>query len=369
MIREFGYCTGIENYSRHFDGRKPGEPPNTLIDYFPSDFLTIIDESHVTLPQIHGMYGGDLSRKNTLIEYGFRLPSAKDNRPLTFKEFEEKIGQIIYMSATPSPYESRTGQQIVEQVIRPTGLVDPEIIVKPVNGQIQDLINEITKCVQQNQKTLVTTLTKKMAENLSEYLEDHNIKVHYLHSEIKTLDRVEILKNLRLGLYDVIVGVNLLREGIDLPEVALVVILDADSEGFLRSETSLIQIIGRAARNIYGTVIMYADTITSSMERAINETNRRRKIQLRYNQEHGIIPETIRKEVREILATIKPSSSLSEPLKEYSRYPVAKISKSKLQVLIANMEEEMFDAAAQLEFEKAAEIRDKIKEFNKGNKI
>ena len=363
MIKEVGYVTGIENYSRHFDGREPGKPPNTLIDFFQSGFLTIIDESHVTVPQIQGMYYGDLSRKNTLIEYGFRLPSAKDNRPLTFDEFEEKIGQTIYMSATPRPFELRNSRKIVEQVIRPTGLVDPEIIVRPVNGQIDDLLNEINKRALKKEKTLVTTLTKRMAENLSEYLKENDVKVHYLHSEINTLDRVEILKDLRTGVYDAIVGVNLLREGLDLPEVSLVVILDADSEGFLRSETSLIQVIGRAARNIYGQVIMYADNITESMKKAIFETNRRRSIQLKYNKEHGIIPETIKKEIREILAVVRTNDFKPDSKKPSPVFKTEKMSESKLQTLIANLEQEMLDVASKLEFEKAAEIRDAIKEL------
>ncbi|KON28155.1 excinuclease ABC subunit B [miscellaneous Crenarchaeota group archaeon SMTZ-80] len=365
MIREVGYCTGIENYSRHFDGRKAGEPPNTIIDYFPNDFLTIIDESHVTIPQIQGMFGGDLSRKNMLIDYGFRLPSARDNRPLTFEEFEDKINQIIFMSATPGAYELSKSQQIVEQIIRPTGLVDPEIIVKPVKDQIKDLIEEIKIRIKRNEKTLVTTLTKKMAENLSQYVLDHDIKVHYLHSEIDTLDRVRILKDLRTGVYDVIVGVNLLREGLDLPEVSLVAILDADSEGFLRSDKSLIQTIGRASRNVYGRVIMYADNITGSMKNAIDETNRRRKIQLNYNDEHGIIPETIRKDVREIIANIDSSASSKETKKDRFKAKIKHVPKSELNALIANLEQEMFEFASKLEFEKAAETRDRIRELKR----
>ncbi len=364
MIKEIGYCTGIENYSRHFDGRSIGEPPNTVIDYFKDNFLTIIDESHVTLPQIQGMYGGDLSRKNMLIKYGFRLPSARDNRPLTFEEFESKIKQTIYMSATPGNYEMSKSKQIIEQVIRPTGLVDPEITVRPVRGQIDDLINEIKTRVKRNEKTLVTTLTKKMAENLSQYLLDRDIRVHYLHSEIDTLDRVGILKDLRIGVYDAIVGVNLLREGLDLPEVSLVAILDADSEGFLRSDKSLIQIIGRAARNVYGKVIMYADNLTGSMKNAIEETNRRRETQIRYNREHNIVPETIRKEVREIIANIGLKSE-ADVLKTSQKTKIARVSKSKLNILIANLEQEMLEAASKLEFERAAEIRDKIKELKR----
>ncbi len=365
MIREVGYCTGIENYSRHFDGRKVGEPPNTIIDYFPDDFLTIIDESHVTIPQIQGMFGGDLSRKNMLIDYGFRLPSARDNRPLTFEEFKDKINQVIFMSATPGVYEVSQSQQIVEQIIRPTGLVDPEIIVKPVKDQINDLIEEINIRIKRNEKTLVTTLTKKMAENLSQYLLDHDIKVHYLHSEIDTLDRVGILKDLRKGVYDVIVGVNLLREGLDLPEVSLVVILDADSEGFLRSDKSLIQIIGRASRNVYGRVIMYADNITGSMKNAIDETNRRRKIQLSYNDKHGIIPESIRKDVREIIANMDSLGSSKETRKGQLKTKIKHLPKSELNTLIANLEQEMFEFASKLEFEKAAETRDRIRELKR----
>lgn len=360
MIKEIGYCTGIENYSRHFDGRKPGEPPNTLIDYFPKGFLTIIDESHVTIPQIQGMFGGDLSRKNTLIEYGFRLPSAKDNRPLTFQEFEGKIGTAIYMSATPGPYELTHNQQVVEQIIRPTGLVDPDIIVRPVKGQIDDLVIEIKKRSALKEKTLVTALTKKMAESIAEYLGEQDIKVHYLHSEIDTFDRVDILRDLRLGVYDAVVGVNLLREGLDLPEVSLVAILDADSEGFLRSDTSLIQTIGRAARNISGMVIMYADNMTESMQSAIDETNRRRTIQLQYNAEHGIVPETIRKDVREILSRIRPAEPKPDDVKKQIMANAKRMTRSELQIVIANLEQEMLELAAKLEFEKAAKIRDTI---------
>jgi excinuclease ABC subunit B len=361
MIRNIGYCSGIENYSRHFDGRRQGEPPSTLIDYFPEGFLTIIDESHVTIPQIQGMFGGDLSRKNMLIDYGFRLPSARDNRPLTFDEFSKKTEKTIYMSATPGPYEFTHSQQVVEQIIRPTGLVDPEIVVKPVKGQINDLMVEIKKRSERNEKTLITTLTKKMAESISEYLQDQGLKVHYLHSEIDTLDRVGILRDLRVGVYDAIVGINLLREGLDLPEVSLVAILDADSEGFLRSDTSLIQTMGRAARNVSGQVIMYADKFTDSMERAIDETSRRRKIQLEYNREHGIVPETIRKEVREILAELRPQQSRADALRSRVRIDAKRMSKVELQTVVASLEEEMLDLAAKLEFEKAAEIRDTIR--------
>ena len=368
MIEQIGYCSGIENYSRHFDRREEGEPPHTLLDYFPKTFLTIIDESHVTIPQLEAMYGGDTSRKETLIDHGFRLKSAKDNRPLSFKEFNEKIGLVIYMSATPSSYEITSSKKIVEQIIRPTGLVDPEITVRPAKGQIQNLIKEIESRVQKKEKCLVTTLTKKMAENLSEYLQEKGINVHYLHSEIDTLDRVDILKDLRLGVYDAIVGVNLLREGLDLPEVSLVAILDADSEGFLRSGTSLIQTIGRASRNASGQVIMYADNITGSMKRAINETQRRRGIQIEYNRKYGIVPETIRKEVKTILASpIKQKSPdiitqrLNATNKKYR-------SRHELSAIIAGLEEEMFESARKLEFEKAAMIRDQIRILRSGEK-
>ncbi len=368
MIEQIGYCSGIENYSRHFDGREEGEPPHTLLDYFPKDFLTIIDESHVTIPQLEGMYGGDTSRKETLIDHGFRLKSAKDNRPLSFKELNAKIGLVIYMSATPSSYEIKISKRIVEQIIRPTGLVDPEVIVRPAKGQVQNLINEIKNRIQKKEKCLVTTLTKKMAENLSEFLQETGINVHYLHSEIDTLDRVEILKDLRLGVYDAIIGVNLLREGLDLPEVSLVAILDADSEGFLRSGTSLIQTIGRASRNASGQVIMYADTMTGSMRKAIDETQRRRAIQLEYNRKYGIVPETIRKEVKTILAmsmqrepTNLITQRLSAPKKKYR-------SRHELSAIIAGLEEEMFESARKLEFEKAAMIRDQIRILQSGEK-
>ncbi len=368
MIEQIGYCSGIENYSRHFDGREEGEPPHTLLDYFPKDFLTIIDESHVTIPQLEGMYGGDTSRKETLIDHGFRLKSAKDNRPLSFKELNAKIGLVIYMSATPSSYEIKISKRIVEQIIRPTGLVDPEVIVRPAKGQVQNLINEIKNRIQKKEKCLVTTLTKKMAENLSEFLQETGINVHYLHSEIDTLDRVEILKDLRLGVYDAIIGVNLLREGLDLPEVSLVAILDADSEGFLRSGTSLIQTIGRASRNASGQVIMYADTMTGSMRKAIDETQRRRAIQLEYNRKYGIVPETIRKEVKTILAmsmqrepTNLITQRLSAPKKKYR-------SRHELSAIIAGLEEKMFESARKLEFEKAAMIRDQIRILQSGEK-
>ncbi|MDN5301732.1 MAG: excinuclease subunit, partial [Thermoanaerobacteraceae bacterium] len=305
MLREMGYCKGIENYSRHLTGRKPGEAPFTLLDYFPKDYLIIIDESHVTLPQLHAMWAGDRSRKEALVEHGFRLPSAFDNRPLIFEEFEQRINQVVFLSATPGPYELEKSSRVVEQIIRPTGLVDPEVEIRPVKGQIDDLIAEIKKRAQKDQRVLVTTLTKKMAEDLTDYLKESGIRVRYLHSEIHTLERLQILRDLRLGKFDCLVGINLLREGLDLPEVSLVAILDADKEGFLRSETSLIQTIGRAARNVEGKVIMYADTVTESMARAINETNRRRKIQMDYNKKHGIVPQTVKKAVRDVIEATK----------------------------------------------------------------
>jgi excinuclease ABC subunit B len=371
MMREMGYCTGIENYSRHLSGRNPGDPPYTLIDYFPKDFLIIIDESHVTIPQLRGMYAGDRSRKETLVEYGFRLPSALDNRPLTFEEFEERINQIIFVSATPGPYELEKSQQLVEQIIRPTGLVDPEVVVRPVKGQIDDLLGEINERVAKKQRVLVTTLTKKMAEDLTDYLKEVGVKVTYLHSEIHTLERMKILRDLRLGEYDVLVGINLLREGLDLPEVSLVAILDADKEGFLRSETSLIQTIGRAARNADGKVIMYADTVTESMKRAINETNRRRKIQMDYNKKHGIIPQTIKKDIYEVIEATKtvaskPLMNIAEAGGTYKVKEikdVRKLDREELMRMIRELEEEMKIAAKNLEFERAAVLRDLIIEL------
>ncbi len=358
MLRELGYCPGIENYSRHLDGRKPGEPPCTLIDYFPKDFLMVIDESHQTIPQIRGMYNGDRSRKEILIEYGFRLPSALDNRPLKFEEFERKMNQVIYVSATPGPYERKKSQKIVEQIIRPTGLVDPEVVVRPVQGQIDDLIHEIRGVTGRGERVLVTTLTKKMAEALTEYLTELGIKARYLHSEIETLDRVDILYDLRSGEFDVLVGVNLLREGLDLPEVSLVAILDADKEGFLRSETSLIQTIGRAARNVRGRVILYADNVTGSMERAIAETQRRRKLQLEYNEQHGITPETVKKALKEFM----PELAREGKEKRAKKKLVVK-TPAELAHLIKELEQEMYAAAKRLEFEKAARLRDEIKEL------
>ncbi len=357
MISEIGYCHGIENYSRHLSGRASGAPPDTLLNYFPKDFLTVIDESHVTVPQIEGMYHGDASRKKTLIEYGFRLPSAADNRPLTFDEFNERVGQIIFTSATPANYEREKSSQVVEQIIRPTGLVDPKITIQPARGQVQDLIPRIEDRVVKKERVLVTTLTKKMAEDLSEYLEEKNIKVTYLHSDVKTLDRIRILTDLRKGKFDVIVGVNLLREGLDLPEVSLVAILDADKEGFLRSETSLIQTIGRAARNANGEVIMYADHITGSVERAIKETERRRVLQLAYNKEHGITPRTILKEIKDILPNVDEILKLE--------MKVVPESKQAIEALVKDKEREMREAAKNLDFELAAILRDEIKELAK----
>ena len=359
MLREVGVCQGIENYSRHLTGRAPGEPPATLLDYFPKDFLMIIDESHQTIPQIGAMYRGDRSRKETLVEYGFRLPSALDNRPLTFEEFERHMNQVVFVSATPGPYEKRVSERIVEQIIRPTGLVDPEVVVRPIRGQIDDLLEEIQEVTARGERVLVTTLTKKMAEDLTDYLADVGIRVRYLHSEIESLERVEILRDLRLGEFDVLVGINLLREGLDLPEVSLVAILDADKEGFLRSETSLIQTIGRAARNVNGRVIMYADVITGSMQKAIDETNRRREIQIAYNKKHGITPETVRKRVHEAIR----AERVEEEAKAKKPAALAKVkgmSDEELAKHIQELEKEMFEAAKRLEFERAAELRDEI---------
>jgi len=357
MMREIGFCKGIENYSRHISGREPGSPPYTLLDYFPKDFLLVIDESHVTVPQIGAMYNGDRSRKESLVEYGFRLPSAFDNRPLTFEEFEQKINQVIYVSATPGEYERKHSAVFVEQIIRPTGLVDPEVVVKPVKGQIDDLMEEIRVRVERNERVLVTTLTKRMAEDLTQYLSEAGIKVRYMHSDIDAIERMEIIRDLRLGVFDVLVGINLLREGLDLPEVSLVAILDADKEGFLRSETSLIQTIGRAARNVNGKVIMYADHVTGAMERAINETNRRRQIQMEYNRRMGITPQTIRKNIHETLGTLKAAENEKEYAADIESMPVEK--------LIEKLTAEMKAAAKELEFEKAAVLRDRINELRK----
>ena len=358
MLREVGYCSGIENYSRHLDQRPQGSPPWTLMDYLPSEYLLIIDESHMTVPQIKGMYNGDRSRKQTLVDYGFRLPSALDNRPLTFEEFQTKMGYTIYTSATPGPYELNIADQIVEQIIRPTGLVDPPIDVRPTEGQVDNLIGEIRQRVERGERVLVTTLTKRMAEKLADYLMELGIKVHYLHSEIDTLERIGILRDLRLGVFDVVVGINLLREGLDLPEVSLVAILDADKEGFLRSETSLIQTIGRAARHINGLVIMYADKITDSMRKAINETNRRRQKQLAYNLEHNIQPVGIVKAVRDLSDRIGISHIIAEPKPTYHVSP--KIEHNEMQKALQELEKQMKEAAANLEFEKAALLRDEI---------
>ena len=367
MMREVGYCSGIENYSRYLDGRDPGEAPFTLIDYFPDDFLMVIDESHVTIPQIGGQHAGDRSRKDTLIEHGFRLPSARDNRPLTFEEWYGKVDQAILLSATPRDWEIRESDQIVEQIIRPTGLVDPEVIVRPTKGQIDDLIAEIQDAAIAGHRVLVTTLTKKMAEDLSGYLLELGVKARYLHSDIDTLERVQILRDLRLGEYDVLIGVNLLREGLDLPEVALVAILDADKEGFLRSATSLIQTIGRAARNVDGCVIMYADDVTNSMRRALSETNRRRKRQLEYNELHGIDPQTIRKKVSDILELVSTSASPSTDRRanELRRREPLDLTTPDLRRLILTLEEEMNEAAVDLRFEYAARLRDEINELKR----
>jgi len=363
MLKEVGYCSGIENYSRHISGRKSGEPPATLLDYFPSDFMMFIDESHVTVPQLRGMFAGDKSRKNSLVEYGFRLPSAYDNRPLYFKEIENYMDKVIFVSATPAKYELEKSKQTVEQVIRPTGLVDPEIILKPAKNQIDSLIAEIKKRTEKKERVLVTTLTKRMAEDVAEYLEEINIKAKYLHSEIKTLERVNILKDLRVGKFNVLVGVNLLREGLDLPEVSLVAILDADKEGFLRSETSLIQTMGRAARNINGTVILYCENITGSIKRAVKETNRRRKIQLEYNRKYQITPKTITKAVEEfaVINNINNFEDFSTVNEESEKY----LSKSNLWLLIKSLEKEMKQAAKNLDFERAALLRDEIGRLKK----
>ncbi|MDP8953605.1 MAG: excinuclease ABC subunit UvrB [Actinomycetota bacterium] len=370
MMREVGFCNGIENYSRHIDGRAPGEAPNTLLDFFPKDWLLVVDESHVTVPQLHGQYEGDRSRKETLIEHGFRLPSAADNRPLRFDEFYERVNQCIFLSATPSPYEVQQSSQVVEQIVRPTGLVDPEVVVKPTKGQIDDLIESINDRVERGGRVLVTTLTKKMAEDLTDYLLEMGLKVRYLHSNVDTIERIEILRDLRLGEFDVLVGINLLREGLDLPEVALVAILDADKEGFLRSETSLIQTMGRAARNVDGQVIMYADQVTDSMRRAIDETQRRRVLQQAYNAEHGIDPQTIRKAVSDILAYLRPAQDEGKAPtprgerrsreRDKARAGLAELPADELARLIHTLEEEMHEASSGLRFEYAARLRDEI---------
>ncbi len=358
MMREIGFCQGIENYSRHISGRAPGSAPFTLLDYFPDDFLLVVDESHVTIPQVRAMYNGDRSRKEALVEYGFRLPSAFDNRPLTFDEFDERLNQVVYVSATPADYERERATQIVEQVIRPTGLVDPKISIRPITGQIDDLVSEINIQIEKGERTLITTLTKKMAEDLTDYLRDMDIKVRYLHSEVKTMERMEIVRDLRAGVFDVLVGINLLREGLDIPEVSLVAILDADKEGFLRSETSLVQTIGRAARNASGRVIMYADNVTASMQRAISETERRRKIQMAYNEKYGIVPKTIIKDIRDTI-----SASDDVPDESIKSVKITKAMDINLQIEI--LSEQMRLAATELRFEDAAKLRDKIKELQK----
>jgi len=375
MMREVGFCSGIENYSRHLDGRAPGEAPYTLLDYFPRDFLCVLDESHVTVPQLHGQYEGDRSRKETLVEHGFRLASAMDNRPLRFEEFDDKVNQVVFMSATPSPYELEVSTKVVEQIVRPTGLMDPEVVVRPTKGQIDDLVAEINARTEGDQRILVTTLTKKMAEDLTDYLLELGIRVRYLHSEVDTLERVEILRALRLGEFDVLVGINLLREGLDLPEVSLVAILDADKEGFLRSATSLIQMIGRAARNVEGQVVMYADQVTDSMRHAISETNRRRKRQLDYNAEHGIDPQTIRKKVTDILEMVRLREDDDTVANGRGRGRSRRASAlfadlrgvppDELGRLIQSLQEEMHEAAKDLRFEEAARLRDEVNELKR----
>ena len=375
MIQEVGYCNGIENYSMHIDGRSSGEPPFTLLDYFPKDYLLVIDESHVAIPQLHGQFAGDRSRKDILVEHGFRLPSARDNRPLRFDEVIERVNQCVFLSATPGPYELRESQRIVEQIVRPTGLVDPEVLVRPTKGQIDDLMTEVEARITKGDRVLVTTLTKKMSEDLTDYLLEQGLRVRYLHSNIDTIQRIEILRALRLGEFDVLVGINLLREGLDLPEVSLVAILDADKEGFLRSETSLIQMIGRAARNVDGQVIMYADAVTPSMERAIGETNRRRELQLAHNAEHGIDPQTIRKAVGDILSVLRPDGESGAPVpgkdrrRQRERDKVQRelktLPQQELARLIRTLEDEMNEAAADLKFEYAARLRDEINELRR----
>ena len=361
MLRETGFCSGIENYSRHLSGLKPGQPPHTLLDYFPDDFIIMVDESHITIPQIRGMYAGDRSRKNTLVEYGFRLPSALDNRPLNFDEFESHINQMLFVSATPNVYEKEHELAWVEQIIRPTGLLDPEITVKPVKGQIDDLVGEIRKTLDAGNKVMINTLTKKMAEDLTNYLKEIGIRVRYLHSDIDTLERSEIIRDMRMDVFDVLVGINLLREGLDIPEIELVAILDADKEGFLRSEISLIQTIGRAARNADGRVIMYADVITDSMRNAIDETNRRRKIQAEYNEEHGITPQTIKKAVRDLISISKKVETSSDDIVK----DIESMSEKEIDKLVAKIKKQMHTAAAELNFELAAKLRDQLLEIKK----
>ncbi len=375
MMSEVGYCNGIENYSRHIDGRESGQPPFTLLDYFPDDYLLVIDESHVAVPQLRGQFAGDRSRKDVLIEHGFRLPSARDNRPLQFDEVMERVHQCVFLSATPSPYELEISEQVVEQIVRPTGLVDPEIVVKPTKGQIDDLIEQVNERVTMGDRVLVTTLTKKMAEDLTEYLLEQGMRVRYLHSNIDTIQRIEIIRSLRLGEFDVLVGINLLREGLDLPEVSLVAILDADKEGFLRSQTSLIQMIGRAARNVDGQVVMYADTVTPSMQHAISETNRRRQLQVAHNLEHGINPQTIRKAVGDILSILRPDGDGTAPVpnkdrrrqreKDRIQTELRTLPQQEIARLVRTLEEEMHEAAADLKFEYAARLRDEINELRR----
>ena len=373
MMAEVGFCNGIENYSRHIDGRAAGEPPFTLLDYFPKDYLVVMDESHVTVPQLHGQYAGDRSRKETLVEHGFRLPSAMDNRPLRFEETMQRINQCIFLSATPADFELKVSDRIVEQIVRPTGLIDPEVVVKPTKGQIDDIIELVNAKVEAGDRILITTLTKKMAEDLSDYLIEQGLRVRYLHSNIDTIQRIEILRALRLGEFDVLVGINLLREGLDLPEVSLVAILDADKEGFLRSETSLIQMIGRAARNVNGQVVMYADKRTKAMDAAISETSRRRELQLAYNKEHSINPQTIRKAVGDILDVLRPSEGVTAPGKaerqgrERARVvaDLKALPSSELERLVLTLEEEMNQAASELRFEYAARLRDEIKDLRR----
>ncbi|MFD1317405.1 excinuclease ABC subunit UvrB [Loigolactobacillus zhaoyuanensis] len=363
MMREMGYTSGIENYSRHMDGRQPGEPPYTLIDFFPKDFMIMVDESHATMPQIRGMYNGDRARKQMLVDYGFRLPSALDNRPLTLQEFEQHVNQIIYVSATPGPYEHEQTDQVAEQIIRPTGLLDPKIEVRPIMGQIDDIVGEINLRIERHERTFITTLTKKMAEDLTDYLKELGIKVRYLHSDIKTLERTQIIRDLRLGKFDVLVGINLLREGIDVPEVSLIAILDADKEGFLRSERSLIQTIGRASRNVDGTVIMYADNMTDSMRGAIDKTQRRRSIQEAYNEEHNVTPKTIKKEIRDLISPVRSTAVDEHSGEIIAETDFADMSKKEQKAMIARLEEQMRTAAKSLEFEQAATLRDTVLEL------
>jgi excinuclease ABC subunit B len=360
MMAEMGYCSGIENYSRHMDGRKAGEPPFTLVNYFPKDFLLVVDESHVTLPQLRAMYAGDRSRKEMLVEYGFRLPSALDNRPLNFDEFNAQIKQAIYISATPAEYELNKADQVVEQIIRPTGLLDPSIEIRPIKGQIDDLMGEIKKTTAAGERTLVTTLTKRMAEDLTDYLRQNDIKVRYLHSDIATIERAQIIDALRQGEFDVLVGINLLREGLDLPEVSCIAILDADKEGFLRSETSMIQTIGRAARNVHGHVVMYADKLTDSMKRAIEETNRRRQVQEAYNEQHHVVPRTIYKEQRHLIKLTKIEEDVEVLEADFNNKNLKKRSARELQKLAKALEKQMTAAAKDLDFETAAELRDRL---------